>query len=304
VNSSRKEDLKFNRTARKSIVFFAVLMAIVLLTPRVMLLINPKPRIVIIQTKQEAGAQEVFKNAKYAPNFKRKSWEQKSKYSGLKIKTDPNTITASQWQKLGLSEKQASSVLKFKERTKGFKSISDLEKLFVMPKQLLLIIQDSLVFPKNAIQTNSFETSSWSASKLDKKGTNKSKVDINSATEEELMSINGVGPFFAKGIVKRRTQLGGYASLNQLLEVWKMDDEKFQIILPNVKVDPMDIQKININTATAEELKVQAYITWNVANSIVKYRIQHGNYGALQELRKSVLIDAELYEKIKDYLTL
>ena len=45
------------------------------------------------------------------------------------------------------------------------------------------------------------------------------------------------------------------------------------------------------------------YISYQVANSIVKMRQQHGEYKQVSEVLKSDWIDRDLYEKLEAYLT-
>ena len=66
----------------------------------------------------------------------------------------------------------------------------------------------------------------------------------------------------------------------------------------------VNTNKLNINTATAEELKVHPYITWNVANSIVKMRVKIQKYTNFDALLESELIDKELLGKIRPYLVI
>ncbi|HYK57132.1 MAG TPA: helix-hairpin-helix domain-containing protein, partial [Flavisolibacter sp.] len=65
-----------------------------------------------------------------------------------------------------------------------------------------------------------------------------------------------------------------------------------------------DVKKLNINTATKDELKTHPYIKWNLANAIVEYRNQHGNFKSLVELKNIVLIDETTFDKIVHYLEL
>lgn len=44
-------------------------------------------------------------------------------------------------------------------------------------------------------------------------------IDINSATREELMMLPGVGAKTAERIIEKRTELGGFESIDDLLEV-------------------------------------------------------------------------------------
>ena len=88
------------------------------------------------------------------------------------------------------------------------------------------------------------------------------------------------------------------------MECWKFTEEKLIEVKPFMKVDPSLVQKININTATAEEFKKHPYFTWNIANSLYKIRKQKGFYSSIDEIKESVLVTEELYSKLKPYLTL
>jgi DNA uptake protein ComE-like DNA-binding protein len=67
--------------------------------------------------------------------------------------------------------------------------------------------------------------------------------------------------------------------------------------------DQSKLKRININTASVDDLKAHPYISWNLANSIVKLRSQIGQYNRIEDVKKSVLMTDELYEKLKRYLT-
>ncbi|MDK9865456.1 helix-hairpin-helix domain-containing protein [Staphylococcus equorum] len=45
------------------------------------------------------------------------------------------------------------------------------------------------------------------------------KKNINSATEEELLTVPGIGPSKAKSIIEYREQNGAFESIEQLTEV-------------------------------------------------------------------------------------
>jgi DNA uptake protein ComE-like DNA-binding protein len=197
---------------------------------------------------------------------------------------------------LGLSKKQAASVIKFGKY--GFKSNEQLSKVFVIPKQLFDLIKDSTIYGTKKgffVSATTHEV---------KKETIIQVLELNSVSEEELLAVPGIGPFFAKNIIKQREKLGGFVSINQLLECWKFDDDKLAEVKPYMKVDPLKVQKLNINTATAEEFKKHPYFTWNLANSLYKIRKQKGAYTSLDEIKESVLMTEELYVKLKPYLTL
>jgi comEA protein len=52
------------------------------------------------------------------------------------------------------------------------------------------------------------------------------KLNVNTATEEELISVKGIGSVTAKAIIDYRTQTGGFTSLDQLLEIKGIGEKK------------------------------------------------------------------------------
>lgn len=282
-------NLQFSKRSRRAILVFVVLLMILAIIPRLILFYTP-----------EKPLKFSWKEKQIIQNFRPKKEKNTNRVYIKKIykipakKFDPNTYTVSDWIKLGLSQKQAEAVLKFGKY--GFKSKEDLKRVFVIPEELMRKIIDSTFYPENKNGKIYFSE--------EKKETNRIVVDLNSASEEELQEIKGIGPFFAKNILKRRQQLGGYYNNQQLLEVWKMTPEKLEEIKPYISFDPQKINKLNINTASAEEFKKHPYFSWNIANAIVKLRNQHGPFQSINDLKMSVVLTEELFLKIKPYLTL
>jgi competence ComEA-like helix-hairpin-helix protein len=139
--------------------------------------------------------------------------------------------------------------------------------------------------------------------KVEKKIPKRVFIELNSADTTDLKTLKGVGSYYAKNIVKYRNQLGGFYEVNQLLEVYGIEQE---LILNNkdfLMVDSSLVRKININETTAGELKKHPYIHWRIANSIVLYRANHGKYKSVQNIQNSDLVNDELYRKIVRYLT-
>jgi DNA uptake protein ComE-like DNA-binding protein len=98
--------------------------------------------------------------------------------------------------------------------------------------------------------------------------------------------------------------LGGFTKKEQLLEVWKIDVEKYSLIEPYVTVNNELISKLKLNSVTVEELKNHPYMNWNIANSIIKIRDRKKGFKSIDEIKESVLIDEECFEKLKPYLSL
>jgi DNA uptake protein ComE-like DNA-binding protein len=278
---------------KKGVFIFLIIALFVVFTPRVLLSFRPEERYVISSQDVQLMKNEQFKRLKYTP-FKKFKKKFKEFHKPL-TKFDPNTYKAEDWVKLGLSAKQADVVLKFTVR--GIYSNEQLQKIFVIPDKLYQLVKDSTFYPIKEYSKKEDKTSDYVKKEI-------VLVDVNSASQEVLESIPGVGPFYAKNIIKYRDRLGGFFKKEQLLEVWKMDIDKYNSIEKYIQINVNNILKISLNNVTVEELKSHPYLNWNFANSIVKMRIGKSGFKHIEDIKESVLIDEELFEKIKPYLTL
>ncbi len=285
------------KSSRKHILLFLFSLLILVFIPRVFLYVGSSH----LNSPQRITSTNHF-YSKSKKNFsiptQRKSWKKRRTYYNRPSKRfNPNDYKLEDWMKLGLSEKQSAVILKFTKY--GIYSLDKLERIFVIPPELFALIKDSVYFPDRWEKRNDQYDRS-----VNKVTLPKSIIELNTSSQEQLESIKGVGPFFAKQIIRYRERLGGYISIDQLSEVWKMNDSISERISPYLDIDPTQLRKLNINYADVEELKNHPYITWNMANSIVKMRAQLGSFKYLEELKKSKLISDETFEKIKPYLTL
>ena len=64
------------------------------------------------------------------------------------------------------------------------------------------------------------------------------RVNLNSADTTELMRVRGIGPVFARRIVKYRRLIGGFKAKEDLQKVYGIDAEKYAGIAPQVYVEP------------------------------------------------------------------
>ncbi len=118
-----------------------------------------------------------------------------------------------------------------------------------------------------------------------------------------FISLPGIGSKLAERIVSFRKKLGGFFSVDQIGEVYGLRDSVFQKIKGNLSCISVNLRKININTASKEELQAHPYIRWNIANMIIEYRNQHGAFVSLDDLRKISALDESKLHNIKQYLT-
>ncbi len=213
---------------------------------------------------------------------------------------DPNTIDSLQWKKLGLNNKIIATILNYRNKGGKFRVAEDIRKIWGLQKndadRLIPFIQIQSV-----VDNYSFN---HSKNNLSKQKTINTPIDINTASAEELMQLPGMNHSLPYRIINYREKLGSFVDLQQIKTVYGMTDSVYQMILPFFKIDLNTIKKININMASEYELSLNPNINRNIAKAIVIYRQQHGNYQQLEDLKKIVFINEEMFQRIIPYLTI
>lgn len=290
-----------SKKTKRGVLILVVICLCIIYTPRFLDWAKPAQKLKLTHT-QLAQVERLNSNKLRADYQRKNTFVKKSKFKRPQKKFNPNDYSKDDWTRLGLSVKQVDVILKFAKQ--GLQSNDDLKKIFVISEPLFLLIKDSTFYPENSLTKNGKERSKFSKKKLEKVAEKIILVELNTADLSELESIPGIGPFFAKMIVKKRTELGGFFVKEQLQEVYKMEGEKYLEIEKYFRVNPQIISKININEAAIDELRKHPYIEYKVANSIVMMRQQKGTYNSIDELKESVLINPELFQKLKPYVYL
>lgn len=62
------------------------------------------------------------------------------------------------------------------------------------------------------------------------------KININTATEEELESLKGIGPATARNIISYREEYGGFSSIEEIKNVKRIGDKTFEKIKEDICV--------------------------------------------------------------------
>jgi len=214
---------------------------------------------------------------------------------------DPNTIGIAGWQQLGLSAKQAAAIGRYRARGGRFYTAGDLKKMYVLsPERYARLLPYVHINPKTAGLP---EKRKYVYSGPAPPRPEPVMIALNTADTLALDSIKGIGPAFARRIVKYRQRLGGFCRKEQLLEVFGLDSLLFKEIRDQVTVDAGAVLKININNAGFDELKDHPYLRYKQINAIIQFRKQHGNYSNIADLEKVAVLPLETIEKLAPYIS-
>jgi len=120
-------------------------------------------------------------------------------------------------------------------------------------------------------------------------------ININRADSTQLLPLTGIGPVYAGRIIKYRSLLGGFVSVEQLGEVYGMPVETLNLIKNLISIDTTAIRKIPLNSATFRELLKHPYLEYEDVKAIVNYRDFAGDIKSIHELRiNQILHDSTL----------
>ena len=296
----------FNRIEKNGILILIVIILILFIIPEYLAFVRKPGKVYFEQFSKEIAAFEAALQAdslqkpsrKFNVDFERVD----GSLAGNKLHPvpfDPNGLPAEQWREMGLSERQIKTILNYQSKGGKFFHKEDLRKIYGITESEYAVLAPYISISKPDYQNKKAQTGNRN-SKFPK--AESVSVDINTADSAGLMKLNGIGSSFARRIIRYRDLLGGFYDLEQLFEVYGMDSVRFAKFSKNCTVGAGPVRKININTATVAELKKHPYVDYYFAKSIVDYRIIHGSYDRVEQLRFTPMFHEDLFKKIAPYM--
>jgi len=159
---------------------------------------------------------------------------------------NPNTVSLEDLQRLGFSEKQAQSIENYRLKGGRFRRPADFAKSYVVADSVYARLEPYIDIPR---------------------------LDINKADSVALLDLPGIGPYFAGIIVQYRTQLGGYSSPEQLMEIYHFDEEKYAALQDLITCsEPEGYALWDLPEA---DLAKHPHISRSEAHGIVLFRAHH-----------------------------
>jgi DNA uptake protein ComE-like DNA-binding protein len=217
---------------------------------------------------------------------------------------NPNFITDFKGYRLGMSVVQIDRLLAFRKENKYVNSAAEFQRVTGISDSLLAAISPYFKFPdwtKNAagsFNDNHFKYRESMHKKI-------VIVDINSATQEDLMKVHGIGPALSERILKQRELLGAFINMDQLSDIWGLSPEVIEKLGKSFNVSKIiNIKRLNINTASLKELSDFPYFRYRLAKAILTYRSMNGGIHNFDDLTKINDFPVEKIKIIALYLEL
>ncbi|MDR0756563.1 MAG: helix-hairpin-helix domain-containing protein [Tannerella sp.] len=112
-----------------------------------------------------------------------------------------------------------------------------------------------------------------------------STVELNMADTLALQKVPGIGRVYSNRIVKFRNLLGGFYHIEQLSEVYGIDEETYARIAPWFRLDTSLIRRLPVNELPADSLRRHPYISPRQAYAIERLRKQKKHLAGWENLQ-------------------
>lgn len=306
--------LSFTKKERTGIIVLLVFIAILLIVPFLFpFFIKEKPidntsfknqlNQLVIKQADSFNHKYPVKNYDENNNQNYREPEDKANFSktakGELFTFDPNTLDETGWKRLGVKDKTIKTIQNFLAKKGHFYKPEDIGKIWGLhPDEV-----DRMI-PFVKIENN--KAADYSDKKKyethEKEKYIPSVIEINTADTASLIALPGIGSKLSQRILTFRDKLGGFYTIEQIGETFGLPDSTFQKLKTRFSISKTPLRKININTATLDEMKAHPYLRYAIANAIIQYRNQHGNYATVEDLKKIMLITTDIFNKAAPYL--
>jgi competence ComEA-like helix-hairpin-helix protein len=222
---------------------------------------------------------------------------------------DPNTVDSLTLINIGLKPWKVKNFLHYRAAGKVFRSAEDMGNTYGWTEEDVAMLEP-YVRVGEEYRRKEKDGKRWEKreqwerkEEVPERTSNKfhtlTKVDVNTADTAMLRRIPGVGEKISEAIVRYRQRLGGFHSVNQLLDIKIVSPELLEWF--TVSSSP-DIQRININKASFQALNSHPYISYEQTKALLQYIRLYGDVKDEETLLATGIFTREELEKLKPYI--
>ncbi len=216
---------------------------------------------------------------------------------------NPNFISDYKGYKLGMSVAEIDRLLAFRKQNRYVNSPQEFQAVTKVSDSLLNVISPYFKFPDWVNKKKEFVAYKKYDNTTFAKKEKSVVIDINQATQEDLIKIYGIGEAISIRILKFKESLGGFVSMEQMNDIWGLSPEVIDNLNAHFKVSASPtVKKIDINNASIKELSLFPYFKYPISKNIVTYRSMNGDIKNSEDLTKIKGLSIEKAKIIALYL--
>ncbi|WET49379.1 helix-hairpin-helix domain-containing protein [Chryseobacterium indologenes] len=231
---------------------------------------------------------------------------------------DPNILSPEHWQKLGFSEKQTSTILKYKDIVGGkFTSKEQLKKCYAISEEKFEELKPFILLPEVSEKNNTKYFN-----KSEKKEINVSgKFNPDLKTTHDWITM-GFSEKQSEAIIKYKNYLGGsFISKEKFKECFIISSENYSKLEPYLLLPAKTPQNFKASgTSNPEKIQYHAFdpnrldvegwqklgFSQKQAQIIINYRDRNlrGSFKDIDDLQKCFVISTEKFQEMKSFIKL
>ena len=199
---------------------------------------------------------------------------------------DPNTIDSMGAQRLGIPQKQVTTLLRYRNKGGRFYNKEDIAKLYGLKKELVEKLIPYVVIQNKERNRGYRDKLSSNYNKLSStyKNIDDWSIDINRADEKQWAAQTKLNASVIKNIIQYRNYLGGFTKLNELKKVYGLNEADYYLLKPHLKLGKINNHKPNASTMSFEQWKQVGIFGDREIVKILRIRKENGGYIGWKEL--------------------
>gem|GEM_PF-2956007 len=217
---------------------------------------------------------------------------------------DPNTIDSNMADTLDIPRRVMRNLFKYRAHGGVFRTKNDVLKIYGLTDSIFLRLSPYICIGGKyaqrkkrpyTVRTKHKEKQIRQQSKAIE------KVELNTATADDLRIRGIIGKARAKAIIGYRNYLGGFYSLAQLEDVYSLPDSLIDTLAFYYTVDTASIEKKELRQTSWKELVSLPFINRYDAKHILQALRTDSSIALSSELIRYRIIDSSTYQKLHFY---
>jgi competence ComEA-like helix-hairpin-helix protein len=224
---------------------------------------------------------------------------------------DPNTATVETFVQLGVPERVARTIAKFRDRGGRFRSADDLGKIYTLPEEVFERLRPFVQIGGKKVAVSRRETIAAAQPEL-------FTFDPNTATESDLLRLGLPKPLVGR-LLRYREKGGFFFEKPSLKKLYGMTDTDYARLEPYIAIAKSEvavrpaayaggagyktsIQNLDINAATVDDWRKLPGIGAGRANHIVRFREKLGGFVHTEQVAETFGLPDSVFQGIRPYL--